>query len=497
MKKLKACVCAVTHAGRVRTDNEDNFVLNGKSTSSGELKKGSAYVQNMYEPFYFGVCDGMGGESMGELASGIACDSLVSYAKQVLDNSDDFGAPLAACLRDANQKICDEISKNGTRIGTTLAGVYIAKGKLICVNVGDSRVYRYSNGILEQMSVDHTHGQSVVDAGEASADKARNIPNATKLTRHLGIFPDEAPLSPSVCVMDDIETGDVILVCSDGLTDLVSDSEITSILSACENSQEASSRLVRAALANGGKDNITVISAYMKAEQGAIFAPIAQAVVGDKDADYSEEYMSNYGKEADRNAAIAALKETEEDDKEETGAKTKKLAFMALVVVVGAALIVLLAFGIKALIERSGENNTTTTLPVISSTTTTTTTAPSTEESTTVDVSETESESSTEEEETTRTTTSTTKKRTTTTTTKKKTTTTTTTKTTTTTTTQNSGEGSGNSGEGSGNSGEGSGNSGEGSGNSGEGSGSSERQTVVMGDKNYYVGENGEYIPVN
>lgn len=430
MKKLKACVCAVTHAGRVRTDNEDNFVLNGKSTSSGELKKGSAYVQNMYEPFYFGVCDGMGGESMGELASGIACDSLVSYAKQVLENSDDFGSPLAACLRDANQKICDEITKHGTRIGTTLAGVYIAKGKLICVNVGDSRVYRYSNGILEQMSIDHTHGQSVVDAGEATADKARNIPDATKLTRHLGIFPDEAPLSPSVCVMDDIESGDVILVCSDGLTDLVPDSEITSILSSCENSQEASSRLVRAALANGGKDNITVISAYMKAEHGAVFAPIAHAVVGDKDADYSEEYMSNYGKEADRNAAIAALKETE-DDKEDSGAKTKKLLFMALIVIIGAALIVLIAFGIKALVDRRGEDNTTT-LPV-SSTFTTTTTMPSTEESTTVDISETESETTTEEE-TTRSTTTSTKKRTTTTT-KNKTTTTSTTKATTTSTT--------------------------------------------------------------
>lgn len=366
MKKLKASVCAVTHSGHVRTDNQDNFVLNGRSTATGELKKGSVYVCNAYEPFYLAVCDGMGGEDCGELASDIASASLVEHARTVMEAGDDFTVPLANCLRDANQKICDEITARGVRIGTTVAAVYVMKGKVVCANVGDSRVYRYAKGALEQLSVDHTHGQSVVDAGMAAKDEGRTVPNGNMLTRHLGIFPDEAPLSPSVCVLDDVEEGDIILICSDGLSDLVSDAVITSVLEGSENSQDASTRLVKEALRNGGKDNVTVITAFMKAEQTAGFAPKAQTVIGSDDADYSDEYQSNYGKEADRNAALAALREDDDDDDNASSAGAKKILFMAGVVLLSAALMVLIAFGVKNMLSGKLRKEETTAAPVTS-----------------------------------------------------------------------------------------------------------------------------------
>ena len=178
MIKLKAAVCAVTHAGNVLSENEDNFVLNGRTTATGELKKGSAYMHNVYEPFYLAVCDGSGGER----ASDIACRSIIEHSKEVTEAGDDFGTPLATCLRDANQKICDEISASGTRIGTTVAAMYAIKGKLICVNVGNSRIYRFSDGALELLTDDSN-------------------------SRNLGIFPDEAPLSPGVCVIEDSQDG--------------------------------------------------------------------------------------------------------------------------------------------------------------------------------------------------------------------------------------------------------------------------------------------------
>ena len=82
MKKLSADVCSVTHPGRVRKENEDNYSLNGKTTANGGLNKGSAYVQKMSEPFHLAVCDGMGGESFGELASDIAVNTISKYASE-------------------------------------------------------------------------------------------------------------------------------------------------------------------------------------------------------------------------------------------------------------------------------------------------------------------------------------------------------------------------------------------------------------------------------
>ena len=295
MKKLKANVCAVTHAGRIRKENEDNYDLNGRMTSTGDLKKGSAFVQSMTEPFHLSVCDGMGGESYGELASGIAVETIAAHAANVYESGEDFSFAISNCLDDANSRICAEINARGKRMGTTLAAMYAVKGKVICVNIGDTRVYHYSKGILEQISFDHTHAQTIVDAGEVSMDNISRIPDAKRLTRHLGVFPEEGGLSPNISVIDDVDDGDIILLCSDGLTDMLSDDEITAILSTGENAQGVASKLIRRALEVGGKDNITVMTAFMSVEETAIFAPIAAAMVGDSDADYEEEYRNSFG----------------------------------------------------------------------------------------------------------------------------------------------------------------------------------------------------------
>ena len=295
MKKLRANVCAVTHAGRVRRENEDNYSLNGRLTSTGDLKKGSAFVQSMTEPFHLCVCDGMGGENYGDLASGIAVETVAAHAANVYESGEDFSFAISNSLDDANTRICAEINARGKRMGTTLAAVYAVKGKLYCVNIGDTRIYHYSNAILEQISFDHTHAQTMVDAGEIGMGQMVNVPDAKRLTRHLGVFPQEANLSPNISVIDDVDDGDVVLLCSDGLTDMLSDEDITGVLSTAENSQDAASKLVRMALEKGGKDNITVTVAFMNVEETAIFAPIAAAMVGENDADYEDEYRNSYG----------------------------------------------------------------------------------------------------------------------------------------------------------------------------------------------------------
>ena len=152
MKKIKANVCAVTHSGRIRKENEDNYSLNGRLTATGDLKKGSAFVQTMKEPFHLAVCDGMGGESYGDIASGVATETIAAHAANVYDSGEDFSFAISNSLVEANSRICEEIEARGKRMGTTLAAVYAVKGRLYCVNIGDTRIYHYSKGILEQIS---------------------------------------------------------------------------------------------------------------------------------------------------------------------------------------------------------------------------------------------------------------------------------------------------------------------------------------------------------
>lgn len=294
MKKLSADVCAVTHAGRVRRENEDNYSLNGRMTTT-DLRKGSAYVQHMKEPFHLSVCDGMGGESYGELASGIAVETIAEHAENIYDSGEDFSFAVSNCLEDANARICKKINEKGKRMGTTLAAIYAVKGSIICVNIGDTRIYHYSKGVLDQISFDHTHAQTIVDAGGVSQDNVSRIPDAKRLTRHLGVFPEESSLSPNISVINDVDNGDIVMLCSDGLTDYLTDSDITGVLSTSESPQDAAGRLVRMALERGGKDNVTIITAFIGAQETAIFAPRAAAMVGDTDADYEEEYLNSYG----------------------------------------------------------------------------------------------------------------------------------------------------------------------------------------------------------
>ena len=450
MKKLSAEVCAVTHPGRVRKENEDNYSLNGRITGV-DLKKGSAYVQKMSEPFHLAVCDGMGGESYGDVASKIAVEVIAKSAPNIYESGDDFSYAISSSLDDANTKICNEIATRGKRMGTTLAAIYVVKGRVICVGMGDTRIYHFSKGLLEQKSFDHTHAQGFVDAGEVSPEDSSSIPDAKRLTKHLGVFPDETPLSPVISAVDDVENGDIIMLCSDGLTDMLSDAEISAILTNADSAQDATGKLVRKALEKGGRDNITVVTAFMQAEKSALFVPIAKAMVGDKDTDYSEEYRNSYGPNIpeDDESVASPYANADASAADRRLIDKKQIAIIAAVALFLVVAIVVAIFIVRAVKNRGKEETSTTSLSdYYSSITSTeidtwTITEPTTESTT----------ESTSEEETTTTTTTTTRRystttrrytttrrpTTTTTTTRKPTTTTTTTKPTTESTTESSG----------------------------------------------------------
>ncbi|MBD8043031.1 serine/threonine-protein phosphatase [Arthrobacter sp. Sa2BUA2] len=212
----------------------------------------------------FAVADGMGGHEAGEVASSI-CVRTLGDSRIVGEHLPEVpAAEVEELLAKADRQIREE---TGGRAGTTLTGAVLVQEDSqpywLVFNVGDSRTYRLSRGVLEQVTVDHSEVQELVDLGQITPDEALIHPRRHVVTRALGTGNDTSAdfwLIP-------VEPGDRLLVCSDGLTGEVSDGHIFQILSAVPNPQDACAALVQAALRAGGRDNVTVL--VIDAESGA------------------------------------------------------------------------------------------------------------------------------------------------------------------------------------------------------------------------------------
>jgi serine/threonine protein phosphatase PrpC len=195
----------------------------------------------------------MGGEEYGELASLTAVSVLGDFSR-------DFDARADEYIRRANEIICDAIEKNGgMRIGTTMAVLSVSGRTARAYNIGDSRIYFMRDGVLRQISLDHTQVQRLINQGIITPEKAKTHPERHKLTQHLGIFPEEMIIEAYKAEPIEVQPGDIFLLCSDGLTDMVEDADIAAILAACGSPEEKSSALIAAALNNGGRDNVTAL----------------------------------------------------------------------------------------------------------------------------------------------------------------------------------------------------------------------------------------------
>ncbi len=227
---------SATDVGRVRTLNEDSLLA---------------------VPTLFVVADGMGGHAAGEVASELTVTEFARLAEQAPLRTQD----LADTVWRANEHILKAASEHGDQrgMGTTVTGVGVVAGErgeqLAIFNVGDSRVYRFADGQLNQLTVDHSAVQELVDAGQLSPQAARSHPRRNVVTRSLGSNPGPAP---DVWVLPPL-AGDRFLVCSDGLTGELQDTEIAAVLAAHPDPQDAAHELVRLANAAGGRDNVTTV----------------------------------------------------------------------------------------------------------------------------------------------------------------------------------------------------------------------------------------------
>ena len=243
----------ISHIGKVRKINQDNYICDGQymETNSEPMKSPLCGEKSSREISLFGVFDGMGGEECGEVASCIAAQdsSALELGKDILSD-------LSRFCQKANEDICRYARENEvSSMGTTAAMLAFADNSVTLCNIGDSKIFLLSAGKLEQISEDHV----------AAAPFGVKPP----LSQNLGIPPTEMAISPylaqGVC-----RDGDIYLICSDGLTDMVTTEEIAEVLLS-KSLEKACTELLQKALSNGGRDNITIILCKIERESGWFF----------------------------------------------------------------------------------------------------------------------------------------------------------------------------------------------------------------------------------
>jgi len=225
-----------TDTGRQRRDNED-----------------SAYVR---VPLYV-VADGMGGAQAGEVASALAVEE---FSRGLPDTDADHPTAeqrLAARVRDANRRIYEtaQVEREHSGMGTTLTAVYVDGADLAIAHVGDSRAYVLRDGELTRLTHDHSLVEELMRRGKLTPEQAAEHPQRSIITRALGIEPDvevDTWTYPG-------RAGDIVLLCSDGLTSMIDETMVAEVLRDEPDLERAGERLVAAANEAGGRDNITVV----------------------------------------------------------------------------------------------------------------------------------------------------------------------------------------------------------------------------------------------
>lgn len=243
---------AVTHEGRVRENNEDNYFVCGAYKKDVHLNRMKTEHNEACGEYLYAVCDGMGGEEFGERTSLIAVEALNEYWQNKCFEIDDY-------VQKTNSKICNEIeNSNGMRMGTTLAVLYIKDNIARAYNIGDSRIYLFRGNELEQISKDHSQVERLIRMNIITPEEAKTHPERHKLTQHLGIYPEEMIIEPFESEIS-VNVGDIFLLCSDGLTDALHDDEIREILGSQNSVKECLKLLLFKAIKNGGADNVTAV----------------------------------------------------------------------------------------------------------------------------------------------------------------------------------------------------------------------------------------------
>jgi PPM family protein phosphatase len=254
-------VVAQTHAGMTGKNNEDRYAI-------------TSFQLNEEDPtpvLFAVVADGIGGHRAGEVAAELAVDHISQYVAE-----SDAHRPkkiLERAIHEASEAIADHAASADEQkgMGATCACVWVIGDKLFTATVGDSRIYLLREGRIQQLTTDHTWVQEAIEKKILTPEEAREHPNVHVIRRYLGspdppevdfrlrLYDSEADALAEGNQGTQIRPGDVLLICSDGLTDLVWNDEIAEVIRSKNNPKAATQQLIETANQRGGHDNITVV----------------------------------------------------------------------------------------------------------------------------------------------------------------------------------------------------------------------------------------------
>ena len=254
-----ACGCTT---GLCRENNEDNFYFHGLflPMENTGLDHILSWETPLDRPAYLAVFDGMGGAARGEEAAWLAAGTLA----RAVESASDRAVSLEEVCLEANRAICRRArERRGGSEGATAVLLRVGETGAELVNIGDSRAFLLRDGVLRQLSVEHTD-RAFLRAQGITRRKPR-------LTQHLGIEPEEMVIEPYRLAFP-LCPGDRILLCSDGLSDAVFPEELQAALSAPRSMAETAEQLIRLTMDRGGRDNTTVIcaAAHLFGGSGAV-----------------------------------------------------------------------------------------------------------------------------------------------------------------------------------------------------------------------------------
>lgn len=235
-------IYGATNIGKVRKDNQDSYMFDTLNQNVG----------------FAVVCDGMGGALGGKTASSTAVNvfskGLSELSNYVNDNSEiDF----KKIINNANSEIFEASQnlENLRGMGTTLVSVVVVNNSAHFINIGDSRAYLIRDGVFERITKDHSAVQDMIDQGIITEKQARNHPNKNIITRALGVNPE----IEFDHFKRDVQENDIIVLCTDGITNYIADLEIPFEIAKHQNVESVPQKLIELANNRGGSDNSTVV----------------------------------------------------------------------------------------------------------------------------------------------------------------------------------------------------------------------------------------------
>lgn len=248
---MKIISVSTSVSGKIRTNNEDNLFVNGRilPEDHNDLSEFICSEQEDDKMNLFAVLDGVGGTCYGEKASFAAVKEMQKVFQKASAGCDSREWFLSEMCRTMNEKVCQLQEEYMANMGTTVSALLFENGTVTVCNIGDSPIIAVREGQIRRIYEEHTNRKFL---------KIQKINRKPELTQCLGISEEELTICPYIQSLK-LKDHDWYLICSDGLTDMMSDEEIRTIIQSEKGHREKVQILVEKAMENGGKDNITVI----------------------------------------------------------------------------------------------------------------------------------------------------------------------------------------------------------------------------------------------